>query len=99
MKLIVGNSKHWPMLVSILVLVCISASGGRNIPQDFDLESSAAEPRPIFIETGPSAEALPLVYDADASNGPLTDASEKVEKVLKPALSFAYNPHQVLYKN
>ncbi|KAH1026793.1 filaggrin [Dendroctonus ponderosae] len=94
MKLIVGNSKHWPMLVCILVLVCISASVGRHIPQDFDLESSAAEPRPIFIETGPSAEALPLVYDADGSNGPLTDASEKVEKVLKPALSFSYNPHQ-----
>lgn len=76
----------------VLFLCIVSSSVGRRLPQDFDLEAAAAEPRPIFIEnTGPSAEALPLVYTVDAGSGPLSDASEKVEKVLKPALSFSYN--------
>ncbi|XP_066140845.1 uncharacterized protein [Euwallacea fornicatus] len=104
MKLHVGY-KNRLMFTFVVVSLCISASVGRHIPIDFDLEASAAEPRPIVIETGPSAEALPLVYNVEPSaeptvadlgsdpiiSGPLTEASEKIEKVLTPASTFTYS--------
>ncbi|KAL1509117.1 hypothetical protein ABEB36_003909 [Hypothenemus hampei] len=99
MRHFVNNSKKDRLLCAIFLLFCgFSASVGRSIPQEFDLEVAAAEPRPIFIESGPSAtaaEALPLVSGEasldDSNTGPLSDASEKIEKVLKPAISFSYN--------
>lgn len=87
-----GSSHYWLTNVLTIVLLCVSASVARHIHQEFDLDTAAAEPRPIFIETGPSAEALPLISSVDSSNsGPVSDASQKVEKVLRPALSFSYN--------
>ncbi|CAG9762052.1 unnamed protein product [Ceutorhynchus assimilis] len=73
-----------------VIFLSVSVSG-RHILEEFDLDAAAAEPRPTVIETGPSAEALHLVYSEDTTRGPLSVASEKVEKFLRPAYSFAYN--------
>jgi hypothetical protein len=55
-----------------------------------DLQVSAAEPRPVFAELPkhPVIQSLPLVYEVGT---PLSDASEKVEKVLRTPLAFSYN--------
>lgn len=96
MNIFVGNNRCWlKFKYAVIVLFCVSAAFGRSLPVDFDLEAEAAEPRPIVIETGPSAEALPLVFLDEPSAGPLTQASEQVEKVLSPALSFEYTSNQV----
>ncbi|XP_060530842.1 uncharacterized protein LOC132704686 [Cylas formicarius] len=92
MSVISARNGQWLFLLSFSIVV-----NGRSLlaPLDFDVDlvASAAEPRPIFVENvaNPPGIPLPLVYsvNGDASS-PESVASEKVEKVLKPALAFSY---------
>ncbi|XP_050513079.1 sarcoplasmic reticulum histidine-rich calcium-binding protein-like [Diabrotica virgifera virgifera] len=55
-----------------------------------DLAVSAAEPRPVVVEYYPS-EVLPLTADQHAfSDSEVSQASEKVEKILQRPISFSY---------
>lgn len=71
-------------------LVLLSGFGNVLTRVINDMEVAAAEPRPVFIEIPkhPVIQSLPLVYEVGT---PLSDASEKVEKVLRTPLAFSYN--------
>lgn len=80
-----------PLIRTILFISVLASVYARFVPQfEQDLEVSAAEPRPVFIEIPkhPVVQSLPLVYEVGT---PLSDASEKVEKVLRTPLAFSYN--------
>lgn len=84
------GSLKLPIIVGILLLsfvLCVSSHPTYEL-QGFDLEAAEAQPRPVFSKELP-AQSLPLIYEA-----PLSDASEKVEKILLTPLAFSYNNHK-----
>ncbi|CAH1159861.1 unnamed protein product [Phaedon cochleariae] len=70
----------------------LSSFSVRTSPED--LSVAAAEPRPIFVELEKHPHVLPLVADlSDFSDTP-SEASEKVEKILRRPVGFSYrNQH------
>ncbi|VEN38712.1 unnamed protein product [Callosobruchus maculatus] len=88
--------------VAFAVLMCVGAAPAPNpapggwTDVGVELEMAAAEPRPLHIDAplppvtplkGPSQPKAPAAF----SDSPITDASEKVEKVLRKPFSFSFN--------
>lgn len=92
------SRKSSVMLVSI-ILPLIHVVQGRSVKSIFDgvqrnsledLEVSAAEPRPIFMDVVKHPEASPLVNDDIHFSDSPYSASEKIEKILRRPYSFSY---------
>lgn len=83
-----GRSSAFGLLARTLLLLSVFANVFTRVIDD--LQVSAAEPRPVLVEVPkhPVIQSLPLVYEVGT---PLSDASEKVEKVLRTPLAFSYN--------
>lgn len=83
------------MKLFIVLFHFLASTRGRYVSDSaFDLSVAAAEPRPVFLEPPEELQArvLPLVADnINFDDSPLSEASEKVEKILQRPLAFSYD--------
>ncbi|KAG5892035.1 hypothetical protein JTB14_029665 [Gonioctena quinquepunctata] len=85
-------------LVTITILVFLEGSESRFVFPGFsvkssleDLDVAAAEPRPVFVEVVKHPEVLQLTAEEGAlGETTVSDASEKVEKILQRPVAFSY---------